>query len=237
MTNLSLKIKIKGKQEDFSLTKITDTNLPRTELGSKLLSKNENKTKTSNWKNQERPAKILEISKVGTSEDKKVSLPAKKNLTEYQAQFKAKQIFKKFYGDLSENEFKNLKKTQKNFTLNLEKRLDVVIFRLGFARSIFEARTLIKEKQVKLNDKLVNPAAYNQLIKLGSKISIEPSNKTYLAKIKHLKLNWLKLPTHLLVINQNNLNLNSLKFEGYFLKTPSESEIMYPYNFPITKLN
>jgi ribosomal protein S4 len=65
----------------------------------------------------------------------------------------------------------------------------VVIFRLGFARSIFEARTLIKEKQVKLNDKLVNPAAYNQLIKLGSKISIEPSNKTYLAKIKHLKLN------------------------------------------------
>jgi hypothetical protein len=48
MTNLSLKIKIKGKQEDFSLTKITDTNLPRTELGSKLLSKNENKTKTSN---------------------------------------------------------------------------------------------------------------------------------------------------------------------------------------------
>jgi hypothetical protein len=42
---------------------------------------------------------------------------------------------------------------------------------------------------VKLNDKLVNPAAYNQLIKLGSKITIEPSNKTYLAKIKHLKLN------------------------------------------------
>ncbi len=245
MTNLSLKIKIKSNSLELNPLRIKELSIEKTlETGSKLLQKKDSpnsqesyKFKNSNWKNQERPAKILEISKIGTLEDKKVSLPAKKNITEYQAQFKAKQIFKKFYGDLSENEFKNLKKTQKNFTLNLEKRLDVVIFRLGFARSIFEARTLIKEKQVKLNDKLVNPAAYNQLIKLGSKISIEPSNKTYLAKIKHLKLNWLKLPTHLLVINQNNLNLNSLKFEGYFLKTPSESEIMYPYNFPITKLN
>jgi ribosomal protein S4 len=82
----------------------------------------------------------------------------------------------------------------------LEKRLDVILFRLGMASSILEARFLIKSGLIKINDKVVHSKSYSKSINIGSKISVDISNLSYLAKIKHLKFNLglSKVPTHLM---------------------------------------
>jgi ribosomal protein S4 len=122
----------------------------------------------------------------------------------------------------------------------MEKRLDVVIFRLGFARSILEARYLIKGGFVKIDDKAIDNKSVSKIVNVGSKITVENTEVPYLAKIKHLKLNLLKMPTHLFTPNLKDLNLTSstskTKLEGFLVKEPIESEIFLPYNYQINKL-
>ena len=55
----------------------------------------------------------------------------------------------------------------------LERRLDVILCRLGFVSSLFEAKHLISHKKVKVNN-LVN-ACFSRLLKKGDIISFEPS--------------------------------------------------------------
>jgi ribosomal protein S4 len=199
----------------------------------------------------------IEVSKVGTKNSKKVIMPAKgkqKNLTEFQNRFKAKQTIKKYYGNLSENYFAN-KKTNSatnsdSLVCELEKRLDVVVFRLGFSSSILEARSLIKSGLVKINDKVVHSHSYSKSVNVGSKITVDVSKLTYLAKIKHLKFNLFKTPTHLVTPSQIGASVGeSSILEGYFIQNPIESEVFLPNltipfgektnsssNFPINKI-
>lgn len=102
---------------------------------------------------------VAQISKAGSKEIKKVNI-LKKNemLSQFQSQFKAKQSIKRYYGQLSEKTYKKLTKMghggaspQQPLLCIIEKRLDVVLYRLGFARSILEARSLIKGGFVKVN--------------------------------------------------------------------------------------
>lgn len=60
------------------------------------------------------------------------------------------------------------KKLDNSFLSILERRLDVVVFKLGFARSVQEAKYLIETNQIKVNSNFIkNP---NHLVELGSKI-------------------------------------------------------------------
>lgn len=177
--------------------------------------------------------RFTSITRVGTKDIQKVNI-LKNNeiLSEYQVQFKAKQQIKEFYGNLSEKSFQQIKSNNK---INLlEKRLDVVIYRLGFAGSILEARILIKGGLVKINNNLVNKKAYKKIVSIGSKISVLSSELAYLAKIKQLKFNLEPLPTHLIIPSFKEQNSDQL--DGYLIKEPVESELYLPYKFPINKI-
>ena len=182
--------------------------------------------------------RFLPITRVGAKEVQKVNI-VKTNeiLSEYQTQFKAKQQIKEFYGNLSEGSFNLIKTTNNKNKINyLEKRLDVVLFRLGFARSILEARNLIKGGLVRINNNLISKKAYNKILSIGSKISVLNTGIVYLSKIKQLKFNYPfgPIPTHLLIPSLKDQNLGQL--DGYLIKEPIESEIYLPYKFPINKI-
>jgi small subunit ribosomal protein S4 len=66
--------------------------------------------------------------------------------------------------------------TGENLMIMLERRLDNVIFRLGFARTRMEARQIVDHKQVLVNGKLVNIPSY--LISAGDEISISEKKKS-----------------------------------------------------------
>jgi small subunit ribosomal protein S4 len=64
----------------------------------------------------------------------------------------------------------------------LEKRLDNVVFRLGFATSIPAAKQLVSHGKVLLNGKKVNISS--QIIKVGDIVSLKPeayTNQVYMA--------------------------------------------------------
>lgn len=107
----------------------------------------------------------------------------RKKLSEYGAQLREKQKVKRLYG-IKERQFRNIfgeaerKKgiTGANLLFLLERRLDTVVFRIGFARSRAEARQIVRHGHILVNGRRVNiPSA---LLKEGDKISVkEPSRK------------------------------------------------------------
>ncbi len=82
----------------------------------------------------------------------------REKITEYKLQLREKQKVKRIYG-LYESQFKNhFNRAEKmkgvtgeNLLMLLEKRLDNVLFRAGFAQSRREARNLILHRHIKLN--------------------------------------------------------------------------------------
>ena len=107
---------------------------------------------------------------------------AGKKKSEYALQLREKQKAKFIYGVL-EKPFRNYYAkadrmkgmTGENLMVLLERRLDSVVFRMGFARTRREARQVVDHKHVLVNGKCVNIPSY--LIKAGDVIEIREKCK------------------------------------------------------------
>lgn len=108
---------------------------------------------------------------------------ANRKVSEYGMQLREKQKAKFIYGVL-EKPFRNYYKkadlmkgqTGENLMVFLERRLDNIVFRLGFARTRREARQVVDHKHVLVNGKCVNVPSY--LVKAGDVIEIREKSKS-----------------------------------------------------------
>ena len=127
----------------------------------------------------------LNLDPVYLGYDKKsnrTSSRANKKMSEYGLQLREKQKAKFIYGVL-EKPFRNYYEradrmkglTGENLMVMLERRLDSVVFRMGFARTRREARQIVDHKHVLVNGKCVNIPSY--LIKAGDVIEIREKSK------------------------------------------------------------
>jgi small subunit ribosomal protein S4 len=106
----------------------------------------------------------------------------KPRLSDYGLQLREKQKIKRLYG-LLERQFviyyKNAAKqkgaTGENLMIFLERRLDNLVYRLGFASTRSEARQLVSHKAILVNDELVNIPSF--LVKAGDVVSIRSKAK------------------------------------------------------------
>ena len=113
----------------------------------------------------------------------RTSARAGKKMSEYGLQLREKQKAKFIYGVL-EKPFRNYYEkadrmkgmTGENLMILLERRLDSVVFRMGFARTRREARQIVDHKHVLVNGKCINIPSY--LIKAGDKIEIREKSKS-----------------------------------------------------------
>ncbi|WP_029320012.1 30S ribosomal protein S4 [Butyrivibrio sp. AE3004] len=109
---------------------------------------------------------------------KRTNSRANKKMSEYGLQLREKQKAKFIYGVL-EKPFRNYYdkadrqkgQTGENLMVLLERRLDNVIFRMGFARTRREARQVVLHKFITVNGKVVNIPSY--LIKTGDVIEVK----------------------------------------------------------------
>ena len=128
----------------------------------------------------------LDLDPVFLGYDKKSnrkSPRAGKKMSEYGMQLRSKQQAKFIYGVLEKpfrnyyNEADRMKgQTGENLMILLERRLDSVVFRMGFARTRREARQIVGHKHVLVNGKSVNIPSY--LIKAGDVIEIKEGKKS-----------------------------------------------------------
>lgn len=102
--------------------------------------------------------------------------------SEYSLQLREKQKVKRMYG-LLENQFRRTFAeaartrgiTGETLLILLERRLDNVVYRLGFASSRAEARTLVRHGHVLVNGKRVNIPSFS--VRVGDVVSVKESSR------------------------------------------------------------
>jgi small subunit ribosomal protein S4 len=127
--------------------------------------------------------------------------------TNYGQQLRMKQKARRIYGIL-ESQFRNYfakaehKKgvTGANLILLLERRLDNLVYRLGFAPSRTSARQLVRHRHFTVNDRLVDIPSFQ--VRVGDEIRVRPGSKDLVAIQSSLEANkgretmsWLSLDT------------------------------------------
>lgn len=98
-------------------------------------------------------------------------------LSDYGLQLREKQKVKRIYGVL-EKQFRGyFEKAERqkgvtgtNLLVFLERRLDNIVYRLGFANSRAQARQLVRHNQVQVNGRKVNLPSY--LVKMGDTVQV-----------------------------------------------------------------
>ncbi|MFU0832304.1 MAG: 30S ribosomal protein S4 [Oscillospiraceae bacterium] len=147
----------------------------------------------------------------------------RKKTSEYGLQLRAKQTAKRYYGVL-ESQFlkyyematKKEGKTGDELLILLERRLDNVVYRLGWASSRAEARQLVVHGHFTVNGRRVDIPSY--LIKPGDVLSIKENSRKS-DKIKSvIEANASRPVPKWLDVNRENL-------EGKILALPTREEI------------
>ena len=107
----------------------------------------------------------------------------RRRLSDYGVQLREKQKVRRIYG-LLEKQFRNYYKkaaqtkgaTGENLLQLLERRLDNVVFRMGFGSTRAEARQLVSHKSIRVNGRIVNIASYQ--VSAEDQVEVrEPSKK------------------------------------------------------------
>ena len=146
--------------------------------------------------------------------------------SEYGLQLNEKQKAKFMYG-LSEKQFRNLFKaanrmqgnTGENLISLLERRLDNVVYRMGFATTRAGARQFVTHGHILVDGKKVDIPSYR--VKVGQKIEVKKASKTNSQVVKALELtertgfvDWIEVDKE--------------KVSGIFTRIPEREEVKIP---------
>jgi small subunit ribosomal protein S4 len=143
----------------------------------------------------------------------------------YGLQLREKQRVKSIY-DLREKQFRNLfaralkikeAVTGEELLKSLEKRLDNVVYRLGFAMSRRQARQAVKHNYIRVNGKKVDIPSYE--VSVGDVISVSEKGK---------KVSFFKEALAHEVEPKGWLSVNREKMEGKVLAEPTRADVEYP---------
>jgi small subunit ribosomal protein S4 len=98
-------------------------------------------------------------------------------LSEYGEQLLAKQVIRRYYGMMEKQFFGCYERAQRmpgnaslNFLRLLELRLQTAVYRLGYARTIFQARQMVSHKHITVNGETVNIPSYR--LKVGDVVGV-----------------------------------------------------------------
>jgi len=149
-------------------------------------------------------------------------------LSEYSAQLREKQKLKRIYGVL-ERQFRGTFSraerqqgvTGENLLRMLERRLDNVVYRLGFAASRKEARQLVNHGHFRVNGRKVNKPTF--LVREGDVIEVRERSRTIVPIVAALDgVDARGVPTW--------LDLDKANFKAMVRGLPARDEIAMPVN-------
>ncbi len=146
--------------------------------------------------------------------------------SDFGIQLMAKQKLKGYYGNISEKKFRSIFKkassikgdTGENLVGLLERRLDMVVYRLNFVPTVFGARQLVGHKHVLVNGKTVNIPSYQ--VDVDDVIEVRESSKNIPMVIEATQNQERDLPDY--------ISGNPAEMKGKFVRVPTLEEIPYP---------
>jgi small subunit ribosomal protein S4 len=144
-------------------------------------------------------------------------------ISDYGLQLREKQKVRRMYGVL-EKQFRNYYKkaasqkgnTGENLLSLLEKRLDNVVYRMGFGCTRAEARQMVSHKAFKVNGQVVNIPSYQ--VQDGDEIEVRERKKSHLRIASALKIAASREECDWVEVDDKNL-------KGVFKSAPDRADL------------
>ena len=149
-------------------------------------------------------------------------------MSDYSIQLREKQKVKRIYGIL-EKQFRNYYKkaasskgnTGENLLFLLEKRLDNVVYRMGFGSTRAEARQMVTHKAFNVNGKTVNIPSYQ--VQPGDEIEVRESKRGHLRIAAALKIAATREECDWIEVDEKS-------FKGVFKSVPDRTDLSTEIN-------
>jgi small subunit ribosomal protein S4 len=153
---------------------------------------------------------------------------SRKRYSDYDVQLREKQKVKRIYG-VMEQQFRGYFEeasrqkgiTGENLLLILERRLDNMVYRMGFATSRNEARQLIRHNHFEVNGKRVNVPSY--LMRAGDVIELKEKSRKIAKVQESLEGSSRRGIPRWLEVDKDNL-------KGKVVALPAREELTMPIN-------
>ena len=151
---------------------------------------------------------------------------AKRKLSDYGQQLRAKQKLKAYYGNITEKQFSRLYAeairlkgdTSENLIGLLEARLDAVIYRMCVVPTVFAARQFINHGHVLVNGKRVNIPSYH--VQEGDVVELRERSKQLAIVLDAVQSPERDVPDY--------IDMDDKALKATFVRTPKLSDVPYP---------
>ena len=146
--------------------------------------------------------------------------------TDFGTQLMAKQELKGYYGNISEKQFRKYYAeavrrrgdTSENLIAILERRLDIVVYRMKFVPTVFSARQLVNHGHVRVNGRRVNIPSY--LVRDGDVIELRSKAREMLLVLEAIESQERDVPEYV-TVDYN-------KMRGTYVRAPGLADVPYP---------
>ncbi len=151
---------------------------------------------------------------------------AKKKVSDYGQQLRAKQKLKAYYGNITEKQFRKIYAearrlkgdSSENMIGLLERRLDAVIYRMCVVPTVFAARQFISHGHIKVNGVRVNIASYT--VKEGDVIEVKEASRQLTSVLEAMQSPERDVPEY--------IEMDEKSVTGKFVRIPKLADVPYP---------
>lgn len=151
---------------------------------------------------------------------------ARKKLSDYGTQLRAKQKLKAYYGNITEKQFhktyveaRRLKgDTGENLIALLESRLDAVVYRMCIVPTVFAARQFVNHGHVTVNGKRVNIPSYQ--VKENDVIEVKEKSKQLAIVVESMASPERDVPDY--------ISMDEKAVKATYSRTPKLADVPYP---------
>ena len=151
---------------------------------------------------------------------------AKKKLSNFGTQLRAKQKMKAYYGNITERQFHKTYTeamrmkgdTSENLIGLLERRLDTVIYRMCVVPTVFAARQFVNHGHVLVNGKRVNIPSFS--VAEGDVIEVREKSKQLAMVLESMQSPERDVPDY--------IDMDEKAVKATFTRTPKLSDVPFP---------
>ena len=150
----------------------------------------------------------------------------RRKVSDFGSQLRAKQKLRGYYGNINEKQFRRIfaeavqakGDTSEQLIGLLERRLDIIVYRMLFVPTVFAARQLINHGHVTVNGKRVNIASYR--VREADEIEIRQKSKEHPVVLESIQTPERDVPDY--------IDIDFEKLKGTFVRIPALADVPYP---------
>jgi len=150
----------------------------------------------------------------------------RRKVSDFGTQLRAKQKLRGYYGNIGEKQFRRIYAeavqakgdTSEQLIGLLERRLDIIVYRMLFVPTVFAARQLINHGHVMVNGKRVNIASYR--VREADEIEIRQKSKQHPVVLESIQTPERDVPDY--------IDIDFEKLKGTFVRVPALADVPYP---------